>query len=345
MRIIAIEEHILPAWVGDAWATVPGADDGTLGLNPGVIGERLADLGPGRIALMDETGVDVQVLSLTAPGLNNLGPHGVDLARRVNDLIAETVAAHPDRFQSLAVLPFADGDAAATELARAVGDLGAKGAILFGRVGTRGLDDPLFAPTFATAADLRVPLMIHPQIAPAPVCDALYTGFAPPVSLALSTFAIGWHYEAGMQFVRMVLAGVFDRHPGLQVILPHWGELVLFYLERLTMLDRVAGLPRPFVDYVRDHCYLTASGMFSAEYLARAVAIVGPDRILFSTDYPYQYRPGGDARAFAEGLSITAAEKAAFAAVNWDRLTDGANQAVGNHPPATADYASAEEKI
>ncbi|UTS89018.1 amidohydrolase family protein [Rhizobium anhuiense] len=321
MKIIAIEEHVLPDQVKHAWSTIPGADDGTLGLNPGVLGKRLADMGRQRLALMDETGVDVQVLSLTTPGLNNLGRHGVDLARRVNDLLADTVAANPSRFQALAVLPSVDADAAAQELRRAVRELGCKGAILYGRVGEKNLDHAIFEQTFAYAAELGVPLLIHPQIPQVSVREAYYAGFAAPIDLALSTFGLGWHFEAGIQFVRIVLAGVFDRYPGLQVILGHWGELVIFYLERLAMLDRVSGLQRPFLDYVRNNLYLTASGMFSPAYLRQAIDAVGTDRILFSTDYPYQYRSGGEARRFVEGLELDDADKPKFAHRNWERLT------------------------
>ncbi|TCS10288.1 amidohydrolase family protein [Caulobacter sp. BK020] len=321
MKIIGIEEHVLPAEVGRAWTTIPGADDGTSALNTPVIEERLADLGDKRLALMDETGVDVQVLSLTTSGLNNLGAHGVDLARRVNDLLSRTVATNPERFQALAVLPSGAPDAAALELRRAVEDLGCKGAIVYGRVGDRNLDDPIFEPTFACAAELGVPLLIHPQIPQKSVRDACYSGFGEPIDLALSTFGLGWHYEAGLQFVRIVLGGVFDRYPGLQVILGHWGEVVIFYLERLAMLDRVSGLKRPFIDYVRRNLYLTASGMFSAAYLQRAIDAVGVERILFSTDFPYQYRTGGDARRFVDGLALDDADKALFAHGNWQRLT------------------------
>ena len=321
MKIIGIEEHVLPGAVKNAWTTLPGADDGTLALNSPVIDERLADLGEKRLALMDETGVDVQVLSLTTPGLNNLGDHGVDLARRVNDLLAKTVTANPSRFEALAVLASGDGDAAARELQRAVQDLGCKGAILYGRVGDKNLDDAIFEPTFACAAELGVPLLIHPQVPQKSVRDAYYSGLGGPIDLALSTFGLGWHYEAGMQFVRIVLSGVFDRHPNLQVILGHWGELVIFYLERLIMLDRVSGLKRPFIEYVRDNLYLTASGMFNSAYLERAIGAVGPDRILFSTDYPYQYRTGGDARRFVDGLSLDDGDKAKFAHGNWQRLS------------------------
>ncbi|MGC0113403.1 amidohydrolase family protein, partial [Ralstonia pseudosolanacearum] len=118
---------------------------------------------------------------------------------------------------------------------------------------------------------------------------------------------------------------VFDRHPNLQVILGHWGELVMFYLERLIMLDRVSKLPRPFVEYVRSHLYLTASGIFSPAYLRQAIEVVGPDRILFSTDYPYQYRLGADARRFVETLELSDDDRRKFAHGNWERLTRGTN--------------------
>jgi predicted TIM-barrel fold metal-dependent hydrolase len=95
---------------------------------------------------------------------------------------------------------------------------------------------------------------------------------------------------------------------------------VIFYLERLTMIDRVSGLRHSFVDYVRNNLYLTASGMFSPTYLMRAIEVVGPDRILFSSDYPYQYRPGGDARRFVQTLALNDEDKRKFAHANWERL-------------------------
>ncbi|HET7332678.1 amidohydrolase family protein [Dyella sp.] len=159
MKMVGIEEHVLPGEIRQAWTTLPGADDGTLMLNAPAIAERLADLGEKRLALMDETGIDMQVLLLTTPGLNNLGEHGVDLARRVNDRLAEVVQRHPSRFRALASLPFASADAAARELSRAVTELGALGAILYGRVGNKHLDDEMFEATFACAAELNVPLL------------------------------------------------------------------------------------------------------------------------------------------------------------------------------------------
>ena len=321
MRLIAVEEHVLTREVKDAWATA-AADDATSAFDRGEIGARLEDLGEGRLALMDESGVDLQVLSLTTPGLHNLAAEeSVALARRTNDVIAEAVAKRPDRFQGFAALPTPAPDLVPRELERAVQDLGLKGAMLSGRTRDKHLDHPDFRPLFECAAALGVPIFIHPQIPLRAVRDANYSGFSPDVDLALAAYGLGWHFEAGLQFVRLILAGTFDRHPKLQIILGHWGEVILFYLERLAALQRAAKLDKPIADYMRDSLYVTASGMFSVGYLQRCVEIVGIERILFSTDFPYQYRPGREARHFLEGAPLDKAGKEMFAHGNWERLT------------------------
>ncbi len=324
MKLIAIEEHFLTRDVRDAWTAIPEADDPTLGLHQGDIEDRLNDLGPERLRLMDETGVDVQVLSLTTPGLHNLDGGSVALAQRTNDLVAAAVAGRPDRFQGLAALPTGAPREAPGELERAVRGLGLRGAMLCGRTGDKNLDHKDFWPVLECAAELVVPLFIHPQIPQRAVRAAYYSGFGGEVDLAFSTYALGWHYEAGIQFVRLVLAGVLDRFPDLQIILGHWGEVVLFYVERLAALNRAAKLDRPFADYVRQNLYVTASGMFNRTYLQRSVEIVGIDRILFSTDYPYQYRPGREARRFLNQTAFAAADKEKLAHANWERLTSRA---------------------
>ena len=147
-----------------------------------------------------------------------------------------------------------------------------------------------------------------------------YSGFDELTDLAFSTFGLGWHYEAGIQFVRLVLAGVFDRFPKLQIILGHWREVILFYAERLSTLYRVAKLDKPFIEYIRQNLSVTASGMFSPSYLQRSVDIIGIDRILFSTDYPYQYRPGREARTFVEATNLRQEDREKFSFANWERL-------------------------
>ena len=320
MKIVGIEEHFLTNSVRNAWSF--GEQDSSQVLNMGEVEKRLEDLSDDRIRLMDESGVDVQVLSLTSPGLHNLDSvKSIDLARQTNDLVSATVALRPDRFEGFATLPTAALQEAAWELERSIRHLGLKGAMLCGRTREKNLDHSDFLPIFEAAESLHVPLFIHPQIPQRAVQDVYYSGFSSQVDLAFATFGLGWHYESGIQFLRLVLAGVFDRFPNLQVILGHWGEAILFYTERLKNLDRVAKLQRPIVDYMRENLYVTSSGMFSQSYLQRSIEIVGVDRILFSTDYPYQYRPGGGPRNFLDEAALSPDEKDKIAHINWERLS------------------------
>ena len=324
MRLIAIEEHVLPSRVREAWAAAPPPHDPVSAFaDGGEAGARLADLGEGRLTLMDDQGVDVQVLSLTTPGLHNLEPGpAVETARFVNDLIAEACARRPNRFQGFAALPTSNPDVAPRELERAVSELGLKGALLCGRTRERHLDHPDLRPMLAKAAELGVPVFIHPQTPAPAVREASYSGIGETADLTLAAFGLGWHYEAGLQWIRLAAAGVFDELPDLQVILGHWGEVVLFYLERTSaVFQRALDLKRPLAEYARRNLYVTGSGMWSEAYLHRCMEIVGPERLLFSTDYPYQYRPGGEARRFLESAPLDTAGREAFAHGNWDRLT------------------------
>lgn len=320
MKVVAIEEHFLTNEINDAWRTAP-VQDPTSAFGFGEIGRRLHDLGEERLKLMDETGVDVQVLSLNAPSLHNLGSESVALARATNDFLAETVSSAPERFQGLAALPMPAPKAAVKELDRCTRELGFPGAMVCGRTRKKNLDHPDFWPLFECAESLGVPIFVHPQVPQRAVREAYYSGFDGQIDLVFSSFGLGWHYEAGIQFVRMVLRGVFDRFPGLQIILGHWGEVVLFYIERMSAMAEMAKLDRSLGEYVRENLYVTASGMFSKTYLQRSVDIVGVERTLFSTDYPYQYNPGGEARMFLDEAELDAAEKELFAHGNWERLT------------------------
>lgn len=328
MKLIGIEEHFLTEEIRVAWDAIGlVATDPSVAIHSGEIERRLLDLAGERIALMDETGLDVQVLSLTTPSLHDLGKGSIDLARRANDAVAEAIVRWPDRLQALATLPVAMPDEAALELERCVRKLGFKGSMLCGRVGDRNLDHPDLFPILASAAALKVPILLHPRTPAEAIRSVYYSGFAPEVDAAFAMYGLGWHYDAGVQFIRLVLAGTFDRLPGLQVILGHWGEVVLFYAERLAAMDHVSGLEHPIATYLRRNLYVTASGMFLPSYLARAVAIVGGDRVLFSTDYPYQYRMGGDARRFMAECGLDEADKAGFAHGNWLRLIQGSSAA------------------
>ncbi|GBR01673.1 hypothetical protein AOE01nite_29050 [Acetobacter oeni] len=188
MKLIGIEEHFLTPEVKDVWSAIGlESADPSVAFHGGPLEKRLTDLAEDRLTLMDETGLDVQVLSLTAPSLHDLGPNSVDLARRANDAVAEAVARHPDRFQVLATLP----DEAALELERCVRTLGFKGTMLCGRVGHRNLDHADLLPIFQSAAALKVPVLLHPRAPEKAVRDAYYSGFSPQVDAVFSCFGLG----------------------------------------------------------------------------------------------------------------------------------------------------------
>jgi len=291
VRIVGLEEHFVIPGLLQAWGKLP-PDRRDLAFRPaaeGDTGRRLLELGPERIAAMDATGLSVQVLSLTTPGVQNLpARQAVALAQEANDLLAAAVAARPDRFQGLAALPTSAPGAAAEEFERALTGLGLDGAMLFGRTGPQHLDHAGLWPVYEVAERRGAPLHLHPQ-SPAPaVRNAYYSGFGPAVEAAFATFGVGWHYDAGVEFLRMVIAGVFDRFPRLQVVVGHWGELVLFFLERIQHLANVAGLPRNLHEYATSNLMVAPSGILSHRYLRWALEVVGAGRIVFSTDYPFE---------------------------------------------------------
>lgn len=324
MKLTGLEEHFVIPEVLDANRQLDPANR-DLAFRPASEGEtsrRLLDLGNERIAAMDATGLDVQVLSLTTPGVQNLpAADAVSLQRASNDFLAEVVAGRSDCFQGLATLATADPRAAADELERAIRQLGMNGAMVFGRTGEKNMDHRDFWPIYERAAALKAPLHLHPQSPPVAVREAYYAGFGPAIDAGFATFGVGWHYDAGVQFLRMIVAGVFDRFRDLQIIVGHWGELVLFFLERIQHLADVAHLQRPLIDYVRNNLYVAPSGILSGRYLHWAIDIAGADRVLFSTDYPFEEASKTGARHFIENSALTAAEKTAIASGNWDRLT------------------------
>ncbi len=324
VRIVALEEHFMVPELLDAWSRLPQPQrDHLSGFGDDPISRRLRDVGDERLAAMDDQGVDVQVLSLNTPGVQNLAPgDAVSVAREANDALAGIVRGRPDRFQAFAAVPTPDPQGAAAELRRAVDELGFRGALLNGRTGTTNMDASEYDDLYGVAAELGVPLYLHPQTPVAPVRQAYYSGFGDPVDFLFANFGLGWHYETGVQLLRLIFSGVFDRHPDLQVIVGHWGEVVLFFVERTAMMQGMGlHLDRPFADYFRQNVWVTGSGLMSERYLRWTAEVVGVDRILYATDYPFIDTSGGQARGFLEKATLSAAEKEAIGSGSWERLT------------------------
>jgi len=289
--------------------------------NPTIL-NRLQDLGEDRLRQMDLIGLDKMVLSVTTPATQTLSPtEAVPLARQANDRLAAAIKAHPDHFAGFATLPTPDPAAAVVELQRAVQELGLCGALIHGRTGDKYFDHPDFQPLLAMAAALGVPIYLHPQIPPRPVREHYYAGLDPALNLSFATSGWGWHLDAGVAALRLILTGTFDALPALQVVLGHWGEMVTFFLDRADLLTfQAKHLQKSVAAYYRQHFYVTASGMYSTAYLQQAIDVLGSERVMYSTDYPFVYHPDGTARRFLEQAPFAAEDKANIAHRNAEKL-------------------------
>src|SRR5579883_1848897 len=236
MRTITIEEHFMAN--GFREATQRNASTGASASNPAFASDlpaKLADLGEIRLKDMDAGGIDLQVISQVALEIGSLSKEEViKLARQANDQLAAAIAAHPTRFAGFATLPMINPEAAADELERAVRLPGIKGAMIGGTINGRFLDDPAFLPVLERAVALDVPIYIHPGVPPASVRAAYYSGFDPAVSYALATSGWGWHNETAIHALRLILSGLFDRFPTLQIIIGHMGEMLPFMFDRIN---------------------------------------------------------------------------------------------------------------
>ncbi len=263
---------------------------------------KLLDLTAGRIADMDEAGIDLQVLSLVSTGIDALdAATATPLVRDVNDELASAVRAHPTRFAGFASLALKDPHAAAAELDRCVTRLGFPGALVDGTTGGVFLDDPSFLPVFEAAAHLNVPIYLHPAPPPEPVRQAYFSGLPGDLGLLLSIAGWGWHAETGLHTLRLIVSGVFDRFPALQLIIGHMGEGLPYALARSSgVLSAAAHLRQPVAAYFQSNIHLTTSGYFTHPPLRCAMDVVGLDRLLFSVDYPFSSNMRG--RTFLDSL-------------------------------------------
>lgn len=282
----------------------------------------LVEMGPRRVGGMDEAGLNVQILSAHAPGVQNVpGQEGIDFARRLNRALVEgPMATYPGRFQAFATLPLQSPEASADELERTVREDGFLGALTNGIVGKRFLDHPDFEPVLARAEALGVPIYIHPGLPPDDVFQVYYSNMRPEYQAqfqdrVLSLSAYGWHQEVLVQCLRMITSGVFDRFPKLQIIIGHMGEGLPFYYQRIV--EKMSGvttssLDKPFEQYFHDNFWFTTSAFFQDELLDLLMKYISVDRVMFATDYPFASMKDGTDWFRAVDLSREAKEKIAF---------------------------------
>lgn len=274
-----------------------------------------------RLAAMDAHGIDVQMLSCSNFTQFASVGEAAKAASAANDRLAEAVATNPDRFGGFATLPWQEPDAAIREIDRAVNDLGLTAIMLFGHPADDALvDDTRYDPLLARLAELNVPLYVHPGPPLSAVQQSYYAGFEAEVTARLSLGGWGWHNEAGIQVVRLILSGAFDRHPNLQVISGHWGEMVPFNLQRMDDIlpPGVTGLSRSITQTYREHISVTPSGLLYTPHYKFIEQVLGSDRIMFSVDYPYLTMNG--AREWLERLDVPDSTRAAIGHANAEKL-------------------------
>jgi predicted TIM-barrel fold metal-dependent hydrolase len=281
----------------------------------------LPDLGEKRLKSMDESGIDVEVLSTSGPGPDLVpGQGGIDMAREINDHLAAACAKHPDRFAGFASLPMLSPDAAAKELTRAVKELGFVGAMVNGTTDGRFLDHSSYDGILAMAVQLDVPVYIHPHIPPAAVREAYFSDLPEGAGRVLETAGWGWHSEVAVHVLRMVVAGTFDKHPKLKIIIGHMGEMLPVMLARLdevSSLD-VDHLKRKPSRAILDQVWITTSGIFSQPPFIAALQTFGIDRIMFSIDYPFA--PNAAGRKFLNQVALSPSDMAKLTHGNADAL-------------------------
>ena len=317
MRTITLEEHFAtPAFLEGPGARVKEQP------RTAQLLDQLCDLGERRIADMDAAGIDVQVLSLTAPGVEQLdAPEAVKLARDTNEILAEAVRRHPRRLAGFATLPTASPKTAADELERMVREHSFKGGVINGHIRGRYLDDEFFWPILERAEALEVPLYLHPTPPPRPVIEVSYTGnFTAEVTDRLSKGAWGWHIETAIHTLRLILSGAFDRYPRLQLVIGHLGEALPFMLPRIdrNLPMTVTRLHRPIGAYLRENLHYTISGFNFTPTFLDLFFEVGAHRIMFSADYPYGSM--SQAHKFLDQLPVSPADKERIAHGNAELL-------------------------
>jgi 2,3-dihydroxybenzoate decarboxylase len=314
---IALEEHfVTPAlegciasvgWEPDEWRRII---------------DRLEDLDGARLREMDRLGIEIAVLSLGSDGIQGIPDRdrATSTAREANDALAEIVARRPDRYAGFAAVALQDPAAAADELERAVRELGFKGVLVNGysNVGAEDAayyDAPEYLPFWERVVRLAVPLYLHPRN---PLTDQrrIYEGRP---ELLGPTWAFG--VETGTHALRLITSGLFDRLPGLTVILGHLGETLPFAISRLEQRlshNAAVSLEKPPTRVLREHFFVTTSGNYHTPSLLGILLELGADRVMFGADYPFEEM--ADAAEWLDSVPISEGDRERIACTNAEGL-------------------------
>ena len=321
MRVIAIEEHFLTPMYRqhvsaneyrNFYLTSRGQ-----AMGHDIIEENL-DIDARRIANMDANGVDLQVLSFGSPGPQAFAADvAIPMAKDANERMYQAVKKHPKRFAAFSALPTAEPKAAADELERCVKQLGFKGAMIHSHQQGEFLDARKYWPMWAKAAELGVPVYLHPALPAAALVHSYFEGYE-----ELARAPWGFAVDTSCHFLRLVFSGLFDAYPDLKIIMGHLGEMLPFAMHRLNDHSKAAakrrGLKKEPIQYLRDNMIVTTSGNWFEPAFVCTLLALGADNILFAIDWPYEANKTG--MEFLRQLSISDADREKIAHGNAERL-------------------------
>ena len=282
MKKIALEEHFMAPELEEYWQTTMGNVDPAIYQH---VRRRLFDFDELRLSEMDAAGVEIAVLGLAGPGVQIEPDAGKasQIAARANDFLAEKIGGHPRRYAGFAHLALQDAACAGKELERCVRELKFCGAMINGHTNGQYLDDPALYPFWERAEALGAPIYLHPTD---PV--ATYSVLVGCNSLKRAMWE--WGLETGSHALRLVFNGVFDRFPGVKLILGHLGETLPFLLWRFDSRAKLYGLKlkrRPS-EYIKSNIWVTTSGMCADDPLLCSIRALGHRRVMFSADFPFE---------------------------------------------------------
>jgi predicted TIM-barrel fold metal-dependent hydrolase len=285
---------------------------------------RLLDIQEKRVALMDKYGIEMMILSLNAPAIQGIPDvkRAAEVSRIANDSLAEQIQKRPGRFAGLAALPMQDPEAAAAELTRCVKQLRFKGALVNGFSQVKTMDHavyydlPQYWPFWETLEQLDVPFYLHPRN-PLHTQQQIYEGH-PWLLGPTWAFAV----ETATHALRLMASGLFDKYPRLQIILGHLGEGLPSSIwradHRIRKFPRGIPAAKPLSEYLRSNFYITTAGNFRTQTLIGVMMEVGADRLLFSTDYPFEEI--SDAADWFNNASISETDRVNIGRLNAMKL-------------------------
>ena len=289
---------------------------------PKFIFEHLQDLGEKRIGHMDESGIDIQVIALTSPGVQIFDKDTANaIATSSNDELAEACRKYPDRFVGMAAVAPQDPAAASREMERAVKTLDLRAVIINDHTFGEYLSDQKFWPILEAAEALDVPIYLHPFTPPKNM-------IGPMLESGLDGAIYGFGVETGLHMLKIICSGAFDRFPKLRFIIGHMGEALPFWLYRLDYMhnatvrakryESMKPLQKKISDYLRENVYITNSGVAWQPAIEFTQKIIGVDRTLYAMDYPYQYTP--EEVVMLDAMTIPDEDKKKFFQTNAERV-------------------------